>query len=121
MIEELQVAIYNKLSNIHECSLDELPKDPENNDFDFNNIGMFFTLNTALGLGSRNTFTLEIYLISINNNKLAMQSLVEEIDQQINNVPFDGAIIKRSGVWINSFIDDDGLQNILLTYSVDKF
>lgn len=121
MIEELQVAIYNKLSNIHECSIDELPKDSENNDFDFTNIGMFFTLNTASGLGSRNTFALEIYLISIKNNKLAMQSLAEEIDTEINNVPFNGAIIRKSGVWINSFIDNDGLQNILLTYSVDQF
>lgn len=117
MIEELQTAIYEKLNSIHETSIDELDRD-----FDFNNIGVFFTLNNVTGLGSRNTFTLQVYIISQKINKLDMGSMTKKIDENINNEVLNcNAIIRHAGVWFNSFIDDDELQNMILTYSVDKF
>lgn len=122
MLEELQTEICDILNSVHEASIDELSTDNNSNDFDFTNIGCFFTLNIANGLGNRNTFTLQVYLISQKNNKLSMQSIAENIDNKINNKVLDcNAIVRHPGVWFNSFIDDEELQNILLTYSVDKF
>lgn len=117
MIEELQAEVYEKLNSIHETCIDELDKD-----FDFINVGVFFTVNNINSFGSRSTLSLQIFITSEKNNKLEMQNIAENIDEKINNRPLNcNAIIRRQAVWLNSFIDDDGLSNIVLNYYIDKF
>lgn len=117
MVKELQKALYEAINSICETSIDKLDVN-----FDFINIGCFFTLNSSSGVGNRNTFTLQIYLISQQNNKLEMQEIAENIDNFLNNkVLACNAISRRDNIWFNEFIDDDKLQNIVLTYKVDQF
>lgn len=117
MIKELQMCLYEAINSIYETSIDKI-----DTEFDFTNIGCFFTLNSPQGLGNRNTFTLQVYLISQQNNKLQMQDIAENIDKGINNKPLScNAIVKHDNIWINEFVDDDKLQNIVITYKVDQF
>lgn len=117
MIEDVQAEVYEKLNSVHEASIDELDKN-----FNFINVGVFFIVNNINSFGSRNTFSMQIFITSEKNNKLEMQNIAENIDEKINNRPLNcNAIIRRQGVWLNSFIDDDELSNIVLNYYINKF
>lgn len=117
MIKELQMCLYEAINSMYDTSIDKL-----NVEFDFTNIGCFFTLNSPQGSGNRNTFTLQVYLISQQSNKLDMQDLAENIDKAINNKPLNcNALVRHDNIWFNEFIDNDKLQNIVMTYKVDQF
>lgn len=117
MITELQTCLNEVINSVHEATIDKL-----DNKFNFVNIGCFFTVQLSGSSGGRNTFNLLIYLISQQNNKIEMQKVSEDIDSVINNCTLTcNAIIRHPDIWVNEFIDDDKLQNIILTYKVDQF
>lgn len=138
MIKELENSLYNAINSICNTSIDKLDMD-----FDYNNIGCFFKLNSPSASGNensftmqdfyyaeqmlkpqsgnRNTFILQVYLISQQINKSEMEQIAENIDNCINNKALNcNAIVRHVNVWLDEFIDSD-LQNIIMTYKVDQF
>lgn len=120
---ELQAEICTFLSTIDsDIQVDEIKSETENNDFDFANlIGTYFSIGTYQEFEYKDSIPVTITLVSSKNNKVAVRDLANDFDKKVNKAILNNCRIVRQNSYVNSFVDEQDLYNLVLSYFIYKF
>ena len=120
MITELQAEIFSLLDG-KDSRLDVVIDGIEYNMDFVNKIGCYYSIKTINDFEYKDIVPLVITLVGTKDKKIEMQELATLLDGLVNKTFLSNARIVRQGQYYNSFLDDEGKENIVLSYFINKY
>lgn len=112
-----------KLLDDFNAYMDELPlKDEREQELNYlDNIYVTYSFKGASDGSYKDVVDLEVQVITNKKNKFEAQEIANLINNRLNKKKLTNARITKKNAWYVDFIDEEGKENIILQYNLDKY